>query len=460
MNTPSITSTGSVIVDRPYKLNALIIKCAIVASLGALLFGFDTAVISGTTKALREVFALNETLLGFTVAIAIVGTAVGAMFASGPSDRYGARECLKVTGLLFFISSIGCGLAWGWYSFMAFRFVGGLAIGASSVLGPIYIAEVSPAQWRGRLVALFQFTIVLGILVAYISNYCVGLFNFGPLEWRVKLAVGALPAILFFAMLYGGIPRSPRWLVKRREVNEARSVLTQIGEPDVEGELKDIIESIDAEHGHADEPLFSRKYRVPVFLAIAVATFNQLSGINAMNYYAPDIFRMAGFSTASGNLQTIAMGTANLIFTILGMVLIDKVGRKLLLLVGTTGTAICLSGVAAIFYTGAHKELLVWMLMGFIACFAFGSGAVIWVYISEVFPNRVRAKGQSLGSFTHWFICGFLIFAFPAMAKASGSIPFVFFAVMMVVQFFVVLAKFPETKGISLEDMQKKLGIK
>ena len=460
MTTPPTTATGSASLAKAYKLNALIIKCAIVASLGALLFGFDTAVISGATKALREVFSLDETFLGFTVAIAIVGTAFGAMFASGPSDKYGARECLKVTGLLFFISSIGCGLAWNWYSFLAFRFVGGLAIGASSVLGPIYIAEVAPAQWRGRLVALFQFTIVLGILVAYVSNFCVGLFNLGAIEWRVKLAVGALPAILFFFMLYGGIPRSPRWLVKKRQVDEARSVLTRIGEPDVEGELQDIIESIDAEHGHANEPLFSKKYRVPVFLAVAVAVFNQLSGINAMNYYAPDIFRMAGFSTASGDLQTIAMGSANLLFTILGMVLIDKVGRKILLLVGTIGTAICLSGVAAIFYTGAHKELLVWMLMGFIACFAFGSGAVIWVYISEVFPNRVRAKGQSLGSFTHWFICCLLIFSFPALAKISGSAPFVFFAVMMVVQFFVVYAKFPETKGISLEDMQKKLGIK
>ena len=296
--------------------------------------------------------------------------------------------------------------------------------------------------------------------MAYISNFCVGLLNLGAIEWRVKLAVGALPAIVFFFMLYGGIPRSPRWLVKRREVAEARSVLTQIGEPDVEGELKDIIESIDAEHGHADEPLFSQKYRVPVFLAIAVAVFNQLSGINAMNYYAPDIFRMAGFSTASGDLQTIAMGSANLLFTILGMAIIDKVGRKILLLVGTIGTAICLSGVAAIFFTHQHQELLVWMLMGFIACFAFGSGAVIWVYISEVFPNRVRAKGQALGSFTHWLICCLLIFSFPALAKLSGGAPFVFFAVMMIVQFFVVLAKFPESKGISLEDMQKKLGIK
>lgn len=301
---------------------------------------------------------------------------------------------------------------------------------------------------------------MLGILVACVSNFCVSLLNLGAIEWRVKLALGALPTIFFFFMLYGGIPRSPRWLVKRREVAEARLVLTQIGEPDVEGELKDIIESIDADHGHANEPLFSKKYRVPVFLAIAVAVFNQLSGINAMNYYAPDIFRMAGFSTASGDLQTIAMGSANLLFTILGMAIIDKVGRKILLLVGTIGAAICLAGVAAIFFTQRHQELLVWMLMGFVACFAFGSGAVIWVYISEVFPNRVRAKGQALGSFTHWLICCLLIFVFPALAKLSGGAPFVFFAVMMVVQFFVVLAKFPETKGISLEDMQKKLAIK
>jgi len=454
-----MTASGSVIPAQPYKLNAIIIRCAIVASLGGLLFGFDTAVISGATEALTKVFSLTEASIGFTVAIAIVGTALGAMLASGPSDKYGARECLKITGLLFFVSSIGCGLAWGWNSFMAFRFVGGLAIGASSVLGPIYIAEVSPAQWRGRLVAFFQFNIVLGILVAYVSNYGIGLLNLGASEWRMKFAVGALPSVVFFLMLFG-IPRSPRWLVKKREVAEARAVLTKIGEPDVEGELQDIINSIDAEHGHADEPLFSKKYRVPVFLAIAVAMFNQFSGINAMLYYANHIFTMGGFSKASGDLQAIAIGGTNLFFTSLAMIIIDKVGRRILLLIGSIGTAICLSGVAAIFFTQTHQELLVWMLMGFIAFFAFSSGAVIWVYISEIFPNRVRAKGQALGSSTHWVICGMLIFIFPMLAKASGGVPFVFFAAMMLVQFVVVYAKFPETKGISLEDMQKKLGIK
>ena len=459
MLAPTLTQSDSIPLIQPYRLNAMIIRCAIVASLGGLLFGFDTAVISGATEALTKVFSLTEATMGFTVAIAIVGTALGSMFASGPSDKYGARECLKVTGLLFFLSSIGCGMAWDWTSFMVFRLIGGLAIGASSVLGPIYIAEVSPAQWRGRLVAFFQFNIVLGILVAFVSNYGIGQLNLGTLEWRLKLAVGALPAVVFFLMLYG-IPRSPRWLVKKNEIAEARAVLTQIGEPNVEGELKDIVESIDADHGHTDEPLFSWKYRVPVFLAVAVAMFNQLSGINAMLYYANHIFTLAGFSKASGDLQAVAMGGTNLLFTLLAMLIIDKVGRKILLLIGSIGTAICLGGVGAIFYTQTHQGLLVWMLMGFVAFFAFSSGAVIWVYISEVFPNRVRAKGQALGSSTHWVICGLLTFSFPVLAKASGSAPFIFFAVMMIAQFFVVLVKFPETKGISLEDMQKKLGIK
>jgi len=448
------TSAGS-----PSRLNFTIIKCAIVASLGGLLFGFDTAVISGATEALTKIFSLTDASIGFTVAVAILGTVIGAILASGPSDRYGARECLKWTGLLFFVSSVGCGFAWNWASFVAFRLVGGVAIGASSVLGPIYIAEISPAQWRGRLVAFFQFNIVLGILIAYLSNYAIGLCDLGNLEWRIKLDVGAIPSVFFFLMLYG-VPRSPRWLVKKQEIDEARQVLVKIGEPEVERELKEIVESIDADHQQLDEPLFSAKYRRPVFLAIAVAMFNQLSGINVMLYYANFIFSKAGFLKESGDLQAVAVGGTNLLFTMLAMFVIDKVGRRLLLLIGSIGTAFCLCGAATIFYTGTHQQLLVWMLVGFVAFFAFSSGAVIWVYISEIFPNRIRARGQALGSATHWIMCGLLTFSFPVLAKASGSIPFFFFAVMMLVQFVVVLATFPETKGISLEEMQKRLGIK
>jgi sugar porter (SP) family MFS transporter len=270
--------------------------------------------------------------------------------------------------------------------------------------------------------------------------------------------VAAAPAVLFFLMLFG-IPQSPRWLAKKQRTEEARSVLVLTGEENVEGELKGIVDSIDAQHGHADEPLFSRKYRVPIFLAITIGMFNQLSGINAILYYLNDIFQRAGFSKVSGDLQAVAVGATNLLFTILAMSVIDKFGRKKMLLVGAVGTAVCLAGVAWVFATARHEAMLVWLLVGFIAFFAFSQGAVIWVYLSEVFPNRVRAKGQSLGSFTHWAMNALISSTFPLLAAASGAAPFVFFSAMMVVQFFVVLSFYPETKGVSLEQMQKKMGI-
>jgi sugar porter (SP) family MFS transporter len=321
----------------------------------------------------------------------------------------------------------------------------------------MYIAEISPAKWRGRLVGLFQFNVVFGILLAYLSNYILGTMGFGAAEWRWKLGVTAAPAAFFFVMLFG-IPRSPRWLVKKGRIDEAREVLRLIGEENYEQELKDIIESIDAEHVTSDA-LFTAKYRVPIFLAISIGMFNQLSGINAILYYLNAIFEHAGFSKVSGDLQAVAIGATNLLFTMLAMSVIDKVGRKKLLLIGSVGTALCLAGVAAIFLIGRHESLLVWMLVGYIAFFAFSQGAVIWVYISEVFPNRVRAKGQSLGSFSHWIMNALISWTFPLMAASSGGYPFVFFSAMMVLQFFVVLFCYPETKGISLEEMQKKLHI-
>jgi sugar porter (SP) family MFS transporter len=360
--------------------------------------------------------------------------------------------------VLFFVSAAGCAIAWDWYSLMFFRLVGGLGVGGASVLGPMYIAEIAPAKWRGRLVGCFQFNIVFGILVAYFSNYVVGQFGFGDAEWRWKLGIEAAPAMLFFVMLFS-IPRSPRWLVKQRRVDEAREVLTLTGEPNVEEQLASIVESIDAEHGHASEPLFQAKYQAPILLAIGISVFNQLSGINGILYYLNDIFASAGFDKVSGDLQAVTIGGTNLIFTIIAMSIIDKVGRKLLLLIGSVGTALCLLGVAAVFLTNSHHDKLVWLLVGYIGFFAISQGAVIWVYISEVFPNRVRASGQSLGSFTHWIMNAMVSGTFPAMAAASGGYPFVFFAAMMVLQFFVVLRFFPETKGLSLEQMQKKMGI-
>jgi sugar porter (SP) family MFS transporter len=439
------------------KLNSTLLKSTVVAALGGLLFGFDTAVIAGATQALKVLYHLSALGEGFTVASALVGTVIGSMLAGIPGDRYGRRDSLRGMAVLYVVSALGCAFAWNWTALVIFRFIGGLAIGGSSVLGPMYIAEISPAKWRGRLVGLFQFNVVFGILLAYLSNYILGTMGFGAAEWRWKLGVTAVPAAFFFLMLFG-IPRSPRWLVKKGRIDEAREVLRLIGEENYEQELKDIVESIDAEHVTSDA-LFTAKYRVPIFLAISIGMFNQLSGINAILYYLNAIFEHAGFSKVSGDLQAVAIGATNLLFTMLAMSVIDKVGRKKLLLVGSVGTALCLAGVAAIFLTGRHENLLVWMLVGYIAFFAFSQGAVIWVYISEVFPNRVRAKGQSLGSFSHWIMNALISWTFPLMAASSGGYPFVFFSAMMVLQFFVVLFFYPETKGISLEEMQKKLHI-
>jgi sugar porter (SP) family MFS transporter len=438
-------------------LNPVLVKSTVVAALGGLLFGFDTAVIAGTTQALRDTYQLTPALLGFTVSAALWGTVIGSVLAGYPGDRWGRRDSLRIMALLYIVSSLGCALAWNWDVLVLFRFIGGLGIGGSSVLGPMYIAEIAPAKWRGRLVGLFQFNVVLGILLAYLSNYLVGLGNFGTAEWRWKLGIPVIPAALFLVMLFG-IPRSPRWLVKRQRIDEARETLRITGEEDYETELQDIIASIDAEHVKG-ESLFSWKYRFPIFLAVSIGMFNQLAGINAILYYLNDIFAFAGFSKVSGDLQAVAIGGTNLLFTMLAMSVIDRIGRKTLLLIGSVGTAFCLAGVAWIFHIHRHQELLLWLLVGYIAFFAFSQGAVIWVYISEVFPNRVRASGQSLGSFSHWIMNAFISGIFPALAAASGSIPFAFFAAMMVLQFFVVLFIYPETKGYTLEAMQKRLGI-
>jgi sugar porter (SP) family MFS transporter len=438
--------------------NAVLLRSTFAAALSGLLFGFDTAVISGAIDALRTQFHLTPSSLGVTVASALWGTIIGAMCAGIPGDRIGRRDSLRVLAVLYVVSAFGCAFAWDWYSLLVFRFLGGLGIGGSSVLGPMYIAEISPARWRGRLVSFFQFNVVLGILVAYFSNYVIGNQGFGEHEWRWQLGIAGIPAIALFVMLFT-VPRSPRWLAKKQRYEEARDVLVAIGEPNADAELTDIRASIDSEHHLADEPLFQAKYKLPIFLAVSIGFFNQLSGINAILYYLNDIFAAAGFSKVSGNLQAVAVGATNLLFTMVAMTVIDKLGRRTLLLIGSIGTAAALAGVAAIFLTGQHHELLVWMLVGFIAFFAFSQGAVIWVYLSEVFPNRVRAKGQSLGSFSHWAMNAVISGVFPLMAAKAGGYPFVFFAVMMVLQFFVVMFTYPETKNATLEELQKKMAI-
>ena len=438
-------------------LNSSLLKSTVVAALGGLLFGFDTVVISGTTQALIDLFHLSNIGLGTTVLSAILGTIIGSLLAGIPGDSYGRRDSLRIMAVLYIVSALGSAFAVNWGALLVFRFIGGLGIGGSSVLGPMYIAEISPAKWRGRLVGFFQFNVVLGILLAYLSNYIVGTFHLGSAEWRWKLGISAVPAIFFLVMLFG-IPRSPRWLAKKGRTEEARDVLRLIGEEDCEAELGEIVASIDAEH-HQRDSLFSPQYRFPVFLAVTIGMFNQLTGINAILYYLNQIFAQAGFDKVSSDLQAVAIGATNLIFTTIAMTLIDRVGRKKLLLIGAIGTATCLAGVAGVFLTHQHREYLVWLLVAYIAFFAFSQGAVIWVYIGEVFPNRVRAQGQSLGSFSHWLMNGVISFGFPFVASKSGGYPFVLFSVMTIVQFLVVLFVYPETKGVSLEQMQKKLGI-
>jgi SP family arabinose:H+ symporter-like MFS transporter len=444
-------------------VNQYLVRSTVVGALGGLLFGFDTAVISGTTAQLTQVFALSHATLGVTVSIALAGTVIGAASSGILGQRLGGREALRIMAVLYLASAIGCAFSWNWPSLLAFRFLGGLGIGGSSVLAPVYIAEMAPANLRGRLVGMFQINIVVGILLAYASNFALA-SHFAAqatnaATWRWEFGVAAFPAAIFFVLLFT-IPQSARWLVTRNRAEEARGVLQLLGTPDADAELRDIQASIHFERSTLHEPLFQKKYLFPIGLAIAIAAFNQLSGINAILYYANDIFAQAGFSRASGDLQAVLIGAVNLLFTLIGMALIDRVGRKTLLLAGGVGMALALSGVGFIFFFHAHQNLLVWMLMGFIASFAVSQGAVVWVYLSEIFPNRVRAKGQSLGSLTHWVMNGLISLTFPSLRMLGrGSLPFFFFAACMVVMLVVVAGAFPETKGLSLEQLQRKLKI-
>ena len=440
------------------QINLNLLKATVVGALGGLLFGFDTAVIAGTTHSLTVGYGLSPRQLGLTVSMALIGTVIGAMSAGIPGQKYGARETLRVLAVFYVLSALGCAFAWNWDALLVARFLGGLGIGGSSVLGPVYIAELAPARIRGRLVGMFQINIVIGILLAYLSNFWIARLGFGNAEWRWQFGVAAVPAILFLVMLFG-IPPSPRWLVTRKRIEEARLVLREMGTEDAEGELQQIVNSVHVESLQESEALFSWKYRVPIFLAITIGMFNQLSGINAILYYLNDIFAAAGFSKLSGDLQAVAVGGMNLLATLLGMSVIDKLGRKTLLLIGSVGTALCLAGVARVFLTHQHQEYLLWFLVAYIAFFAISQGAVIWVYISEVFPNRVRAKGQALGSSSHWIMNSIIAYTFPQLAKSSGAYPFVFFSAMMALQFFIVMFFYPETKGVSLEQMQQRLGI-
>ncbi len=439
-------------------MNKYLLKATIVGALGGLLFGFDTAVIAGTTQQLTQVFQLTPWTLGLTVSIGLAGTILGALTSGVLGQKIGGREALRIMAMLYLVSAIGCAFAWNWDALMVARFVGGVGIGGSSVLGPVYIAELAPAKWRGRMVGLFQINIVVGILLAYLSNYIITQQNLGAMQWRWEFGVAIVPSVLFFVMLYG-IPRSSRWLVTTNQTDEALDVLKLMGSPNSEAELKEIMESVHLERGAQQEPLFNGRYGRPIFLAITIGMFNQLAGINAILYYSNYIFASAGFSSSSAALQTVGVGLVNLLATFLGMSLIDRVGRKTLLLIGAVGMSFALLGVAAIFYTHTHQALLVWLLVMFITFFAISQGSVIWVYIAEVFPSRVRSKGQSVGSSSHWIMNALIAGVFPYVAARSQAAPFAFFAAMMVLQFFVVLLFYPETKGRSLEQIQTQLGL-
>jgi len=425
------------------------------ASLGGLLFGFDTAVIAGVTDALRHNFHLSAAELGAAVSAALVGTLVGALGAGPPGDRFGSRTMLYWIAGAYIVSAIGSAVAGGLAMLVAFRFIGGLAIGGSSVLAPVYIAEVSPAERRGQLVGLFQLSIVVGILAAYVSNFLIARALDGDLAWRIKLAVAAAPALLFLLLLLR-IPHSPRWLAQQGRIAEASAAIRTLRMGDPERLLAQFSAAATTAPG-SPARLSWALHRRPILLAIALALFNQLSGINAILYYLGDIFAAAGFNAMSADLQAVAIGVANLLATLLGLAVIDRVGRKLLLLIGAIGTALALAAVATIYTLGAGQMFLLPALIAFILFFAVSQGAVIWVYLSEIFPTAVRARGQAIGSATHWGMNAILAFGFPIVAQYTQALPFWLFAAAMLVQFVIVWRYFPETRGISLERLEGTL---
>jgi len=451
---------GKVSNEGPVRINAALLGATLVGALGGLLFGFDTAVISGCQSDLVKLFTLTSGQQGFMTASAMLGATVGSLAAAKPGDRFGRRDCLKIVAAFYLLCALGCAFSSSLTMIVIARFLGGLAVGASSVLGPMYLAEIAPASWRGRLVACFQVNIVFGVLMAYGSNFFLGSMGLGANEWRWKLGVQAVPAFAFLTMLFF-IPRSPRWLLMKGKREEAAMVLGKIGVADVAGQMATIQESLHEEISGKAEPLFVKSLRKPVLLAITIAMFNQLGGINALWYYADQIFAMAGFDKHASAMQSVILGVVNLLSTLVGMAIIDKVGRKPLLICGSIGGAVSLGLVAWIFNSNLHADWLVWLLGGMVICHAFGQGAVIWVFISEIFPNLVRSKGQTLGSFTHWFMAMLISGIFPMVARNLGQpnagMPFAFFSVMMVIQVFVVWKFFPETKRVALEDMQQRL---
>jgi sugar porter (SP) family MFS transporter len=431
---------------------------SIVIALGGFLFGFDTAVISGAEQSIQKYWSLNTVQHGLTVSIALIGTIIGALLGSLPSDRFGRKKTLYIIAFLYLLSSLGTALSTNWYSFLLFRLLGGLGVGASSVTAPIYISEISPAERRGKLVGLFQFNVVFGIVISYLSNYLIGLT--GEHSWRLMLGIQAIPSAVFFLLLRF-IPESPRWLImKKGQVEEAREIFNLINPHTADKIITEISETDKEEKKVLEkDPLFSKRYKTPVMLAILFAVFNQVSGINAIIYYSPRIFEMTGLGSSSSLLSTVGLGIINFSFTLLAMNFIDRVGRKTLMFIGSVGLILTLALVSYSFYSENFNGWSVPLfLFIYIAFFAFSQGAVIWVFISEIFPNQVRAKGQTLGSTTHWIMAAIIAFSFPYLAeKAGGGNTFMFFSVMMCLQLLFVWKIMPETKGKSLEQIEHTL---
>jgi len=443
---------AGIAVDESRVTGAIVLSAA-GAALGGLLFGFDTAVISGTTQALQARFSLSDAMLGFTVASALIGTVLGSLAAGAPADRFGRKAVMLSVAIAYVLSSLGTALASDWNVLIAFRLLGGLAIGAASVVTPIYIAEVSPARFRGRLVALNQLNIVLGILLAFLSNYVIAGAVPHDVAWRWMFGIVAAPSALFLAVTLF-LPESPRWLAINGRTDRATGVMRRLGFADPEGELARI-EAAEAREKAGGAPrLFQSQHTVPVACAIAIAMFNQLSGINALLYYAPRIFELAGAGADSALLQSIAVGGTNLLFTVLALFLIDRFGRRPLLYVGSVVCAVALLLVGwQLESASPDGTLILCGLLAFIAAFAMSQGAVIWVFISEVFPSAVRGKGQALGSTTHWVMAAAITWLFPVVAGAVGGWVFAFFGAMMLLQLVWTWKFMPETNGIALEDM-------
>lgn len=442
------------------RAGTMLMTSAIIAALGSFLFGFDTAVISGTTEALQKLYSLSDSMKGFTVSSALFGTLFGALLVGRPSDWWGRRPVLTVLAVFYTVSAVGCAFAWNWHVLLAFRWIGGVAVGGASVVSPVYITEIAPARRRGVLVAVSQLNIVVGILVAYFSNFLVAyLLGPGhPTVWRWMFGVEAIPAGVFIVASVL-IPESPRWLMKKGNRAAAEETLARFGHENPHQEVDEIERSLTSERLRGHQSLFHRKYLKPLLLAGMIAAFNQLDGINAVIYYTADIFRMAGADRTGALMQSVIIGVTNLVMTVVGMALIDRVGRKSLLLAGSVTFIISHALAAWVFHTHAQGWIVIVAMMGIVGSHAYSQGAVVWVVINELLPNAIRASGSAAACFLIWLLCIGVSWLFPIVASNSGAPAFAFFAVMMLVQFVLVLKYLPETKGISLEQLQERLGV-